>query len=181
MKKLAVVALAVAVAILPASTFAACPDENGPHNVFPFEYYTYHFGTGCASTGGDVEETTLSCESSPGHKFTQGSGSVSYSMTAPSNRGGTLWHATVFVDFSDPHTSSLNAISATVFVYHNSSLVAYETFMSHSGNQGSLVCERFDSNALTVQDGDTVDVVYTGDNYYSDTSMKISTPIIIAN
>ena len=175
------VVLAFAVALFPAGAFAACPDENGPYQIGNITYYTFTFDTSCASTSGDVETSTLSCYNWAAYEWDPNNGSVDYSMTVPTGRGGSHWSVSIYVDFDDPHAYQQSGISATVYVWHNASLSSYETFFTHNGNQGSLSCNLFGSSEFSVQDGDTVEVSMTGANYYYDTTMKISTPIIFTD
>jgi hypothetical protein len=181
MKYVAIV-LAVAVSLFPASAFAACPDQNGPFSCCGgYTWYTFTFDTSCASTSGSVSATTLSCFSMPAYSWDYGSGTADYSMSVPYGMGGSNWTATVFVDFNDPYTYNLNAVSASVYVWHNGNLSSNQTFFIHQGNQGSLSCQRFDSSAFSVIAGDTIEVIMTGQSYNYGTTMKISTPIVFSN
>ncbi|HXH92556.1 MAG TPA: hypothetical protein VNN25_13320 [Thermoanaerobaculia bacterium] len=174
------VLLAIILAVFPASAFANCPTQTGQYYSGPFSWYEFSFDTSCASTTGNVSAATLSCFSLPSYQWDYGSGTVDYQMTVPSNVFSNFSVA-VFVDFSDPHSYSGDAISATVTAMHNSTVTHSETFFIHQGNQGSLSCTRFDSSSFTASAGDTIEVVMTGQSYYSDATMQISTPVVFSS
>ena len=173
------VVLAVAVALLPASSFAGCPDR---HSICcGYDYFT--FDTSCASTSGSVNTATLSCYSWDAYQW-NGSGSVDYQMTVPSDLGTlNTWSVSIYVDFDDPEAYSGDVVSATVIVWHNGRPSYTNSFFFHDGTQGSLSCDIFGSGYFTASAGDTIEVSMTGSNYYSyyGTSMKISTPFIFDN
>jgi len=172
------IVLAIAVSLSPAGAFAACPDQHGPHFIGPITYYTFTFDTSCASTSGSVSTTTLSCYSDPAYSWDYGSGSADYSMTVPYGMGGSNWSVAVFVDLNDPYTSNMNAIAASVYVWHNGNVSSSQTIFIHQGDQGSLSCQRFDSSAFSVVAGDTIQILMGGQSYNYATSMKISTPTV---
>jgi len=120
------------------------------------------------------------CYSTPAYSWDYGSGTVDYVMTVPSGVYSNF-SASILAEFSDPHTSNMNAVSATVYCYHNNSITYYETFYIHQGNQGSLSCSRFDSGVFTASAGDTIEVVMSGQSYNYDTTMQISTPTIFSS
>jgi hypothetical protein len=171
--------LVVILAVFPASAFASCPTQTGPHQAGVWTWYDFDFDTSCASTTGNVSTATLSCFSFPGYQWNYGSGSVDYQMTVPINVYSNF-SASVWVDFSDPHSYSGDAIAATVIAMHNTTVTHMETIFIHQGNQGSLSCTRFDSSTFTASPGDTIEVVMTGQSYYSDATMQISTPIVFS-
>jgi hypothetical protein len=172
--------LVVAVALFPANAFASCPDQNGPYASGPFYWYTFDFGTSCASTSGGASATSMWCYSTPAYDFGYSGGSADYEMTVPS---GVYSHFSVaiYAEFSDPHTSNMNAVSASVYCWHNNTLTYSETFYIHQGNEGSLSCVRFDSDEFSASAGDTIQVLTGGQSYNYDTTMQISTPIIFSS
>jgi len=174
------VLLVVVLAVYPASAFASCPTQTGPYQIAFYSWYDFDFDTSCASTSGNVSTATLSCFSFPGYQWNYGSGTVDYQMTVPINVYNNFSVA-VYVDFSDPHSYSGDAIAATVIAMHNTTVTHMETIFIHQGNQGSLSCTRFDSSSFTASPGDTIEVVMTGQSYYSDATMVISTPIVFSS
>jgi len=174
------VLLVVILAVFPATAFASCPTQTGPYQSGFFSWYDFTFDTSCASTTGNVSTATLSCFSFPSYQWNYGSGSVDYQMTVPINVYNNFSVA-VYVDFSDPHSYSGDAIAATVIAMHNTTVTHMETIFIHQGNQGSLSCTRFDSSSFTASPGDTIEVVMTGQSYYSDATMQISTPIVFSS
>lgn len=181
------VVLAIALAVFPANAFAGCPTQTGPYSAGGWTWYDFDFDTSCASTTGNVSTATLSCfsyppgyYSYPGYQWNYGSGSVDYQMTVPINVYNNF-SVRVVVDFSDPHSYSGDAIAATVYAMHYSTVTHMETIFIHSGNQGSLSCTPFDSSTFTASPGDTIDVVLTGQSSYSDATMQISTPIVFSS
>lgn len=172
--------LVVALAVFPVNAFAGCPTQTGPYYSGPFAWFDFDFDTSCASTTGNVSTATLSCFSFPSYQWNYGSGSADYQMTVPINVYSNF-SVSVFVDFSDPHSYSGDAIAATVIAMHGSSVTHTETIFIHQGNQGSLSCTRFDSSTFSASAGDTIEVVLTGQSYYSDATMQISTPIVFSS
>jgi hypothetical protein len=172
--------LVVTLALFPANAFATCPAQTGPYLSGFTYWYDFDFATSCAVTNGAVTAGSMWCYSTPAYSWDYGTGSVDYSMTVPS---GVYSHfsVSIFAEFSDPHTSSANAVSATVYCYHNNSVTYSETFYLHQGNQGSLSCVRFDSGSFTASAGDTIEVVMGGQSYNYDTTMQISTPTIYSS
>lgn len=172
--------LVVALAIFPANAFASCPTQTGPYMSGPFTWYVFNFDTSCASTSGSVSTTTLSCFSLPGYQWNYGSGWADYQMTVPINVYSNF-SVGVYVDFSDPHAYYGDAIAAVVTAMHNTTVTHNETIFIHQGNQGSLSCVRFDSSEFTASPGDTIEVTLTGQSYYSDATMQISTPFVFSS
>lgn len=171
--------LVVVLTVFPVNAYAGCPTQTGPYYSGFWVWFDFDFDTSCASTTGNVSTSTLSCYSFPSYQWNYGSGSVDYQMTVP---GGVYpnFSVSVFVDFSDPHSYSGDAIAATVIAMHGSTVTHSETIFIHQGNQGSLSCARFDSSSFTASNGDTIEVSLTGQSYYSDASMQISTPIVFS-
>jgi len=179
--KYGLIVLLVAAAFFPTTASATCPSQAGAFASGPFYWYTFDFDTTCASTSGNVYSTNMWCYSSPAYQwYSTGSGSVDYSMTVPSGVYSNF-SVSVFVEFSDPHSYSGNAISASVVCRHNNSVTHSETIFIHQGNQGSLSCVRFDSSSFTASAGDTIEVSMGGQNYNWDTTMQISTPTIYSS
>ena len=174
------IVLVVALAMFPANAFASCPNQTGAYFSGPFVWYDFDFDTSCASTSGSVTAGSMWCYSTPAYSWDYGSGTVDYVMTVPSGVYSNF-SASILAEFSDPHTSNMNAVSATVYCYHNNSITYYETFYIHQGNQGSLSCSRFDSGVFTASAGDTIEVVMSGQSYNYDTTMQISTPTIFSS
>jgi hypothetical protein len=174
-------ALALAVALFPAGAFAGCPDQNGPYFCCGTGWYTFTFDTSCPTTSGNVAATTMWCYGSPAYQWNYGSGSVDYTMTVPAGMDGNNWSVSIYAEFSDPHAYSGDAVSATVYVYHNGSVTYAQNFFIHQGDQGSLSCSLYGSNAFSVVGGDTIEVYMGGQNYYSDATMQITTPTIFSN
>jgi len=172
--------LVIILAVFPASAFASCPTQTGPYATGPFYWYVFDFDTSCATTTGNVSTATLSCFSLPSYQWNYGSGTADYQMTVPGNVYSNFSVA-VYVDFSDPHSYSGDAIAATVIAMHNTTVTHMETIFIHQGNQGSLSCTRFDSSSFTASAGDTIEVVLTGQSYYSDATMQISTPVVFSS
>lgn len=169
------------------SAFADCPTQTGPYYAGVWGWFDFDFDTSCASTTGNVSTTTLSCNSTPwssyslpAYQWNYFSGSVSYQMTVPINVFSNF-SVSVWVEFSDPHSDSGDAISATVYAMRNSTVTHLETIFIHGGNQGSLSCTRFDSSEFTASPGDTITVVMGGQTYNWDATMKISTPTIFSS
>jgi hypothetical protein len=158
------------------NAFATCPDRQ---DIFLSNFF--FFDTSCGSRSGYVSTTSQSCQILGADQFNVGSGSVDYSMTVPNDLSGSPWMVQIFVDFNDPSTYSLNGISASVTVVHNASVSHSEGFFFHNGNEGSLSCERFTSSTFSAYPGDTITVSYSGVNYTSGTTMKISAPTISFN
>jgi hypothetical protein len=171
--------LVIALAVFPASAFAACPTQTGAYFSGSYYWYDFDFDTSCASTSGNVSTATLSCYSRPSYQWDYGSGSVDYQMTVPINVFSNF-SVSIWVDFSDPHSYYGDAVSATVYAIHNSTVTHSEPLLIHQGNQGSLSCTRFDSSTFTASAGDTIEVVMTGQSYYSDATMQISTPTVFS-
>ncbi|MEA2568626.1 MAG: hypothetical protein QOI24_627 [Acidobacteriota bacterium] len=178
--------LVIILAVFPASAFAGCPTQTGPYYAGVWSWFDFDFDTSCASTTGNVSTATLSCfsyppgyYSYPGYQWNYFSGSVDYQMTVPINVYSNF-SVSVWVDFSDPHSYSGDAIAATVVAMHNTTVTHMETIFIHQGNQGSLSCTRFDSSTFTASPGDTIEVIMTGQTYYSDATMQISTPTVFS-
>ena len=167
--------LAIALIVFPGSLFASCPDQTTVPQAVLFS-----FDTSCASTSGDVSSTTMWC-SYAAHSFDTGSGTADYSMTVPSGFSGNHFSAQVYVEFSDPNSYSGNAVSVTVFVYHNNSLTSYDTFVQHDGTQGSLSCQLIDTGLFSASPGDTIEVSMTATKYNSNATIQVSTPYIFFN
>lgn len=159
-----------------ANAFATCPDRQ---DLFLTSFF--FFDTSCGSRSGYVTTTSQSCQVYGADQFNVGSGGVDYSMTVPNDLSGSPWMVQIFVDFNDPSTYSLNGISASVVVVHNNSVSHSEGFFFHNGNDGSLSCQRFTSSTFSASPGDTITVSYSGVNYTSGTTMKISAPTISFN
>jgi hypothetical protein len=175
--KYATAVLAIALIVFPGNLVASCPDQSTvPHAVL------FSFDTSCASTSGDVSSTTMWC-SYPAHSFDTGSGTADYSMTVPSDTvfSGNHFSAQVFVEFSDPNSNSGNAVSVTVFVYHNNSLSSYDTFVQHNGTQGSLSCQLISTGLFSASPGDTIEVSMTATKYNSNATIQVSAPSIFFN
>lgn len=166
-----------ALLIFPLSAFASCPDR---YDLFSTSFF--FFDTTCGNRTGSISTSSLSCGTQGGaDQFGVYSGSVVYTMTVPSDLSGSPWAVFLYVDFNDPSTYSMNAISASVSVTHNGNVTHSETIFIHAGNNGSLSCQGYNSSTFSASPGDTITVTYTGVNYTSGTTMKIAAPYISFN
>ena len=166
-----------AVFLAAAGAYASCPNRAsgliGPSGITSGWYDT--FDTSCAST--DASTAEMSCYTWPSNSFTSSGTYASYSMVAPTGSGHTGWQVSTWVDFNDSTAHSRNALAVTVRVWHNSSISYSSTFFFHDGTQGTLECTRIDSSGFTVADGDTVEVIYSVDNY-DHATIRVSSPVI---
>jgi hypothetical protein len=162
------------------SAFAACPDRN-EYGLFPGNYTVFSFDTSCGSRSGNVSTGTMSCNSWPADQFDVGSGTVDYDMTVPSDRSGNHWSVQTYVDFNDPSSYSANGLSASVIVRHNGSVSYSGTIFIHTGDQGSMSCELVGTGYFSASPGDDIQVSYTGVNYTSGTTMRITPPLVFWN
>jgi hypothetical protein len=160
------------------SAFATCPIRN---ELFTTSFFS--FTTSCGSRSGFVSTGNLtSCTSDGGADiFNVGSGSVSYSMTVPSDLSGSPWVVHIVVDFNDPSTNSSNILSASVTVVHNGNVSHSETFFNHAGDGDPMSCQNVVSSSFSAVPGDTITVSYSGTNNNSGTNMRIAAPFISFN
>jgi hypothetical protein len=183
MKHAAAVLAIIGIVLFPANALATCPDATDYYCPGPNCYTVYSFDLGCGSISGDNVETdgTMSCYGWPAIEFANGNGSIDFEMTVPANKGGDHWSTQLYVDFDDPfyHYFGDN-ITATVIVRHNGSITTNNTFLMHTGEQGSMSCDLVGSGYFSAQDGDTITVYIAANNGYYAT-IKSTPPLIFSN
>jgi hypothetical protein len=168
-------ALAVVLMLAP-HTFASCPNRSrsvSPGPQIGSGWYNT-FDVGCAST--DAITGWMTCYDWIGNFFAPGTYAY-YSMVVSAGAAHTGWYVTTWVDFVDYYANSMNGMAVGVRVWHNGSISYANTFFFHNGSQGSLSCYRIDSTSFSVEEGDTVEVYYSVDNY-NNATIKIAPPVI---
>jgi hypothetical protein len=167
----------LAVILLPANAYATCPDfheQNGPGPQGTCSQNYYSFDTSCASTQ-YASTTTMSCYSWPGYLLWSAYSYTDYHMTV--EHSSSCKDVEIYVDFSDPDSSSDDGVFAEVWVWHNGSLAYSNEFLQHYGNQGSMECQLVHNGSFSASVGDTIEVQIWGTNYHS-ASIKTTAPLI---
>jgi hypothetical protein len=180
-RQIAILSLLLAAMVAPDALAQSCPTPpSGPQCIGgSLCWYTYTPDDSCPTvSGSNGWSGDYMCYSRPSVHSAVGWASINYEFTVDSSANFGNWSAETSIDFSDPNSSTANAVEIWAGVTHNGQ-TTYTLLDSWDGADGSASCETI-WGTFSAQDNDHVSITVYLYRLHSNAAVEASYPRIFS-